>query len=108
MGGRRPSAQGGPCSRAHGRDRSASCGNDQVPQHASSSDLVALDDALRELAKRDERQSQIIELRFFGGLTVEETALVLKVAPDTVMRDSRLAKAWLARELASSRAPRAN
>jgi len=65
----------------------------------TSPDLVALDDALRELAKRDERRSQVIELRFFGGLTVEETAVVLKVAPDTVMRDSRLAKAWLAREL---------
>jgi DNA-directed RNA polymerase specialized sigma24 family protein len=51
----------------------------------------------------DERRSRVIELRFFGGLTVEETAIVLKVAPDTVMRDSRLAKAWLARELAGGR-----
>src|SRR5262245_59737289 len=66
-------------------------------------DLVALVDALSALAKMDERRSQIIELRFFGGLTVEETAIVLKVAPDTVMRDSRLAKAWLARELAGAR-----
>jgi RNA polymerase sigma factor (TIGR02999 family) len=65
----------------------------------ASPDLVALDDALHALAKMDERRSQIIELRFFGGLTVEETAVVLKVSPDTVMRDSRLAKAWLAREL---------
>jgi RNA polymerase sigma factor (TIGR02999 family) len=62
-------------------------------------DLVALDDALQALEKIDTRRSQIIELRFFGGLTVDETAIVLKVAPDTVMRDSRLAKAWLAREL---------
>jgi RNA polymerase sigma-70 factor, ECF subfamily len=62
-------------------------------------DLVALDDALKLLEKMDARRSQVIELRFFGGLTVEETAVVLKVAPDTVMRDSRLAKAWLAREL---------
>ena len=62
-------------------------------------ELVALDDALNALAKMDERRSQVIELRFFGGLTVEETAVVLKVSPDTVMRDSRLAKAWLAREL---------
>ena len=67
------------------------------------SDLVALDDALHLLAKMDERRSQIIELRFFGGLTVEETAVVLKVAPDTVMRDSRLAKAWLARELSGGK-----
>ena len=62
-------------------------------------DLVALDDALRALEKIDARRSQVIELRFFGGLTVDETAIVLKVAPDTVMRDSRLAKAWLGREL---------
>ena len=66
-------------------------------------DLVELDDALRALAKMDERRSQVIELRFFGGLTVEETAVVLKVAPDTVMRDSRLAKAWLARELSGGK-----
>src|SRR5687767_12926619 len=71
----------------------------------TSPDLVALDDALCALAKMDERRSQIIELRFFGGLTVEETAVVLKVAPDTVMRDSRLAKAWLARELSGGRRP---
>ena len=69
----------------------------------TSPDLVALDDALRALAQMDERRSQIIELRFFGGLTVEETAVVLKVAPDTVMRDSRLAKAWLARELSGGK-----
>jgi RNA polymerase sigma-70 factor, ECF subfamily len=69
----------------------------------TSPDLVALDDALRALAKMDERRSQVIELRFFGGLTVEETAVVLKVAPDTVMRDSRLAKAWLARELSGGK-----
>ena len=62
-------------------------------------DLVALDDALHALEKIDGRRSRVIELRFFGGLTVDETAIVLKVAPDTVMRDSRLAKAWLAREL---------
>ena len=62
-------------------------------------DLVALDDALHALERMDARRSRVIELRFFGGLTVDETAIVLKVAPDTVMRDSRLAKAWLAREL---------
>jgi RNA polymerase sigma factor (TIGR02999 family) len=62
-------------------------------------DLVALDDALTELARMDERRSQVIELRFFGGLTVEETAVALRVSPDTVMRDSRLAKAWLVHEL---------
>ena len=66
-------------------------------------DLVALDEALCALAKMDERRSQVIELRFFGGLTVEETAVVLKVAPVTVMRDSRLAKAWLARQLSGGK-----
>ena len=62
-------------------------------------DVAALDDALQALEKIDARRSQVIELRFFGGLTVDERAIVLKVAPDTVMRDTRLAKAWLAREL---------
>jgi RNA polymerase sigma-70 factor (ECF subfamily) len=66
-------------------------------------DVVALDDALQALAKMDERRSRVIELRYFGGLTVEEVAVVLRVAPDTVMRDSRLAKAWLARELSGAR-----
>jgi RNA polymerase sigma factor (TIGR02999 family) len=62
-------------------------------------DLVALDDALKALAAFDERKSRVIELRFFGGLSVEETAEVLKVSPETVMRDWRLAKVWLLREL---------
>jgi RNA polymerase sigma-70 factor, ECF subfamily len=62
-------------------------------------DLVALDDALEVLASVDERKSRMIELRFFGGLSVEETAVVLNVSPDTVKRDWRLAKAWLLREL---------
>jgi RNA polymerase sigma factor (TIGR02999 family) len=64
-------------------------------------DLVALDDALEALAKFDERKSRVIELRFFGGLSVEETASALNVSPDTVMRDWRLAKAWLQREMRS-------
>jgi RNA polymerase sigma-70 factor (ECF subfamily) len=62
-------------------------------------DLVALDDALAALANVDERKSRMIELRFFGGLSVEETAAVFDVSPDTVKRDWRLAKAWLLREL---------
>jgi RNA polymerase sigma-70 factor, ECF subfamily len=62
-------------------------------------DLVALDDALKGLAGFDPRKSNVVELRFFGGLSVEETAEVLKVSPDTVMRDWRLAKAWLGREM---------
>jgi RNA polymerase sigma-70 factor, ECF subfamily len=62
-------------------------------------DFVALDDALEALAKFDERKSRVVELRFFGGLSVEETAAVLKVSVDTVMRDWRLAKAWLQAEM---------
>ncbi len=66
-------------------------------------DIVALDEALLALAKLDERQSRVVELRFFGGLSVEETAEVLKVSPGTVRRDWSLARAWLHRELAVSR-----
>ena len=62
-------------------------------------DLVALDYALTALAVTDARKSKVVELRFFGGLSVEETAKVLKVSPDTVMRDWKLAKAWLAMEM---------
>lgn len=63
------------------------------------SDLVALDDALTRLAALDSRKSEVVELRFFGGLSVEETAEVLKISPVTVMRDWSAAKAWLYREL---------
>ena len=62
-------------------------------------DLVALDDALKALTAQDPRKGQVVELRFFGGLSVEETAAVLKVSPETVMRDWKLAKSWLRREL---------
>lgn len=62
-------------------------------------DLVALDDALNRLAQVDERKSQVVELRFFGGLDVKETAEIMKVSVDTVMRDWKLAKVWLLREL---------
>jgi RNA polymerase sigma-70 factor (ECF subfamily) len=62
-------------------------------------DLVALDDALHALAGVDERKSRVVELRFFGGLSVEETADVLKVSPETVKRDWKFAKNWLLREL---------
>jgi RNA polymerase sigma-70 factor, ECF subfamily len=62
-------------------------------------DLVALDDALEALSKFDERKSRVVEMRFFGGLSVDETAAVLKVSPATVMGDWRLAKAWLKREM---------
>jgi RNA polymerase sigma-70 factor, ECF subfamily len=62
-------------------------------------DLVALDDALTALSAIDPRKGQVVELRFFGGLTAEETAEALKISPDTVLRDWKLAKVWLLREL---------
>ena len=62
-------------------------------------DLIALDDALTVLAAFDLRKSQVVEMRFFGGLSVEETAEALHVSADTVMRDWRLARVWLVREL---------
>jgi RNA polymerase sigma factor (TIGR02999 family) len=64
-----------------------------------AADLVALDDALTALAKSDERASRVVELKFFGGLSIEETAEALKVSPKTVKRDWEWAKAWLLREL---------
>jgi RNA polymerase sigma factor (TIGR02999 family) len=64
-----------------------------------SHELVALDEALRELAEIDEQKSRIVELRYFGGLTVEETAEVLGVAPITVKRHWRMAKAWLSKRM---------
>ncbi len=67
-----------------------------------ASDLVAIDEALEALAKVDGRKGSVVELRFFGGLNIEETAEVLKVSPETVRRDWRLAKAWLLREMGGS------
>ena len=62
-------------------------------------DFAALDAAVRKLAVVDERKSRVVEMRFFGGLSVQESAEVLKVSQDTVMRDWKMAKAWLLREL---------
>jgi RNA polymerase sigma factor (TIGR02999 family) len=64
-----------------------------------AADVVALDDALTALAEIDRRKSQVVEMRFFGGLSIEETAEVLRVSPGTVMRDWTMAKAWLHREI---------
>jgi RNA polymerase sigma factor (TIGR02999 family) len=74
---------------------------DQIPDLRSDrgGQLIALDEALTRLAELDARKAKIIELRFFGGLSVEETAAVLRVSEDTVFRDWRLAKAWLSAEL---------
>jgi RNA polymerase sigma factor (TIGR02999 family) len=68
-----------------------------------AADVVALDDALTTLAAVDTRKGQIVELRFFGGLSIEETAEVLAVSPGTVMRDWTLAKAWLRREMTTTK-----
>jgi RNA polymerase sigma factor (TIGR02999 family) len=74
---------------------------DEAPPvcHETDTNLVALDEALKALANVDGRKSKVVELRFFGGLSVEETAEVLRVSADTVVRDWRLAKVWLLREL---------
>ena len=70
---------------------------------AGAPDWTALDDALNALEALDARKSQMVELRFFGGLSVEETAEVLQVSPDTIQRDWRFAKSWLRRELTRAR-----
>jgi RNA polymerase sigma-70 factor, ECF subfamily len=70
-----------------------------VVSEERAADVVALDDALTALAKIDQRKTEIVEMRFFGGLSIEETAEVLGVSPGTVMRDWTLAKAWLHREI---------
>jgi RNA polymerase sigma factor (TIGR02999 family) len=69
---------------------------------AKPAELIALDDALQSLAALDPRKSQIVEFKYFGGLTVEEVAEVLQVSPETIARDWRLARAWLLRELAKT------
>ena len=74
---------------------------DQIPDLSSSRDgeLVAIHEALDDLVRLDARKARVVELRFFGGMSVEETAAVLTVSPQTVMRDWKIAKAWLTREL---------
>jgi len=74
---------------------------DEIPDVSSRNvrQMIALDDALKVLETMDPRKSRVVELRFFGGLTVEETAAVLKVSPDTIMRDWKLARAWLLTQL---------
>ena len=71
----------------------------RAPAKEPGYDLIALDDALQALAELDARKSQVVELRFFGGLTVEETADVLQVSRDTVMRDWQFSKDWLRRQI---------
>ena len=73
--------------------------DEELPAPDQSVDLIALDNLLKHLAKRDEIQARIVELRYFGGLTIEETAAALGIAPVTVKRKWALAQAWLYREL---------
>jgi RNA polymerase sigma factor (TIGR02999 family) len=68
-------------------------------EQARGVDVLAVDDALLQLSRRDEQQGRIVEMRFFGGLTVEETAKALEVSPATVKRNWNMAKAWLTREM---------
>lgn len=70
--------------------------------HEQAANVIALDDALKGLESIDPRQSQIVELRFFGGLSFDETAEVLKVSPETVMRDWKFARAWLMSEMSGT------
>ena len=74
-----------------------------VVSHEPGEDLVALDEALTALAAVDPRKSQVVEMRFFGGLSLEETAEALHVSRDTIKRDWKMAKLWLLRELRGGR-----
>jgi RNA polymerase sigma factor (TIGR02999 family) len=82
-------------------DHSTAIDFERIPAAGSdrAAELCALDDALNTMSQMDPRRAQVVELRFFGGLSVEETGQVLDVSPQTVMRDWRIARAWLAREL---------
>lgn len=82
-------------------DHSTAIDFDKFPsvQSNRAAEVCQLDDALNTLSRMDPRRAQVIELRYFGGLSVEETAEVLDISPQTVMRDWRIARAWLAREL---------
>jgi len=85
-----------------GDARPVSLDEGAIVSEARTAEVIALDEALVSLAAVDQRKSQIVELRFFGGLSIEETAGVLAVSPGTVMRDWTLAKAWLRREMSAT------
>ena len=85
--------------RRAGHDRQVSLDEEYLVAAEPPRDLVALDDALAALSELDARKGRVVELRFFGGLSVKETADVLAVSPQTVMRDWTLAKVWLLREM---------
>jgi RNA polymerase sigma factor (TIGR02999 family) len=83
----------------HHIDHSEAVNLDEIPAPDRSAELLVLDEALTRMEQMDARKAKVIELRFFGGLSVEQAAEVLNVSPQTVMRDWRLARVWLAREL---------
>jgi len=85
-------------------DQNAAIEGGGAPWGTSSNDLIAIDDALKTLAKLDARKSEIVELRFFGGLSVKETAEVLKVSEETIRKDWNITKSWLKRELSRGQA----
>jgi len=80
-------------------DHSTAVNLDEIPEVGRSTELVSLDDALSALAEIDPRKARVIELRFFGGLSVEETAGVLGISPQSVLRDWKMARVWLKREM---------
>ena len=82
-------------------DHSSIVNFEKIPAQGTdrAAEICALDDALESLARMDARRARVVEMRFFGGLSVEETGEALGVSPQTVMRDWKLARAWLAREL---------
>ena len=84
-------------------DDGATMGSLRAPDRAA--EICALDDALNALAAREPRRAKVVELRYFGGLSVDETAEALAVSPQTVLRDWKLARAWLTLELKASRRP---
>ena len=91
------------CAAKRRADRLRITFSEQLPVRADEdTSLLALDDALSTLAKRDARKARVVEIRYFGGLSVEETAEVLKISPQSVLRDWKFSKSWLARELSRS------
>lgn len=90
------------CTKRGGAVQLVSLEEGGVVQVERAAELVALDEALNRLAEIDPRKGRVVEMRYFGGLSVEETAQVLGISPDTVMRDWRLAKTWLRRELSTA------
>jgi len=95
---RRAQKRGGDMALLELGENQAIAGNSR-PWGASGNDLIAIDDALKTLAKLDPRKSQIVELRFFGGLSIKETAQVLKISEETIRKDWNITKSWLKREL---------